>query len=291
MKIIKRLIQILIIIIILAVVLVWLGINPIAKSAVQSGASDTLGVKTTLASINVSPLRGRVLMNDLNISNPEGFLSVSLMNAGRFEIEVAPASLLSDTVEIRKFEIDGLEMNIEQKLPFSNIAKIIDNIKRSSADKPKDDAEAKKVTADLVLIKDITAHFKLLPGASEAGTVTVKVPQIELRNVSSERAGSVTGQLVSQLFPALLSSILSEAQGVVPTDFLKDLESQVLGLAQSLGKETSKLVKPIGDGLRKTVEETGLDEPLEDAGKTLEKGAKDVMEGIFGTQRKTQESE
>ena len=131
-------------------------------------------------------------------------------------------------------------------------------------------------------------NHEVLPGTGKAGTVTVKIPQIELRNVSSDRAGSVTGQLVSQLFPALLSSILSEAQGLVPTDFLKDLDSQVFDLAQSLGDEASKLVKPLGEGLQRTIEDTGLDKTAEDAGKTLEKGAegaKDALEGFFGPKK------
>ena len=287
-KIIKRVILAIVVLVILAVAIVWLAINPIAKNAVEGGASKTLGVQTSLESIKVSPLSGRVLMNDLNISNPEGFVSVSLMNAGRFEIEVAPASLFSDTVEIRKFELDGLEMHIEQKLPFSNVAKIMDNIKKSSADKEQTASDGKKVKADLILIKNVEAYFHLLPGTSKAGVVKVKVPQLELKNVSSENKGNVTSQLISQLFPALLSSILSEAQGLVPTDFLKDLDSQVLDLAQSLGDEASKLVKPLGQGVQKTIEDTGLDKTAEDAGKTLEEGAegaKDALEGLFGPKK------
>ena len=248
MKFIKRLILVIVIVIVLAVLVVWLAINPIARTAVEGGASDTLGVKTTLAGIQVSPLRGRVLMNDLKIANPEGFISTSLVDAGRFEIEVAPMSLLSDTIEIRKFEIDGLEMNIEQKLPISNIAKIIDNIKRSGGDKPKDEGEGegKKVTADLVLIKNVTAHFQLLPGASEVGKVTVTVPQIELKNVSSEKGSSVAGQLIAQLFPAVLASVVKEGQGLVPTEFLNDLNGQVADLAKSLGEGATQLAEVAG---------------------------------------------
>ena len=185
-KIIKRVILGIVVLVILALAAVWLAINPIAKRAVQSGASDTLGVETTLETISISPLSGRLLMNKLNISNPEGFVSASLMNTGRFDIEVAPASLFSDTVEIRKFELDGLEMHIEQKLPLSNISRIMDNIKKSSADKEETASDGKKVKADLILIKNVEAYFHLLPGTSKAGVVKVEVPQLELKNVSSD---------------------------------------------------------------------------------------------------------
>ena len=268
-KIISRVILGVVILVVLVVVAVWLLINPIAKSAVESGASEALGVKTSLATINVSPLRGTVVMNGLNISNPEGFSSVLLMDSGRFEVEVATASLMSDTVKVRRLELDRLEMHIEHKLPFSNVAEIMKNIKRSSGEKDANTSDSKKVEVELVSIKNVVAYFHL-----PTGIVKVPVPLIELKNVSSNKSGSVAGQLVAQLFPAILSSIIKNAQNLVPTDFLNDLDSQVLDLAGSLGEGALELIKPIGDKLK----ETGV----RDAGKNLDKGAKDVMEGIFG---------
>ena len=269
-KIISRLILSLIILVIFVVVVVWLLIDPIAKSAVQSGASAALGVKTSLKTISVRPLRGTVVMNGLTIANPEGFSSVNLMDAGRFEVEVATASLLSDTVEIRRLELDGLEVHIEQKLPFSNVAKIMKNIKSSSAEKDKDKSDGTKVEVERVLIKNVVAYFHLPSVMGKANIVKVPVPLIELKNVSSDKSGSAAGQLIAQLFPAILSSIIKNGQGLVPTKFLNDLDSQVLDLAGALGGDTSELIKSIGDSLKKT--------PVGD----VDKGAKDVMEDIFG---------
>ena len=278
-KIISRLILSLIILVIFVVVVVWLLIDPIAKSAVQSGASAALGVKTSLKTISVRPLRGTVVMNGLTIANPEGFSSVHLMDADRFEVEVATASLLSDTVEIRRLELDGLEVHIEQKLPFSNVAKIMKNIKSSSAEKDKDKSAGKKVEIELVSIKNVVAHFHLPAVMGKAKIVEVEVPLIELKNVSSDKGSSVAGQLVAQLFPAILSSIIKNGQGLVPTEFLNDLDSQVLDLAGALGGERLEQIKSIGESLKKT--------PV----KPLGKGAKDVMEGIFGGQKESQDQE
>ena len=58
MKIIKRIVLGLVILIVLAIAVVWVFINPIAKSAVESGASETLGVQTSLESIKINPLSG-----------------------------------------------------------------------------------------------------------------------------------------------------------------------------------------------------------------------------------------
>ena len=295
-KTIKRVILGIVILIVLAVVLVFVFINPIAKSAVQGGASEALGVQTSLGSIKISPLSGRVLMNELIISNPDGFISTSLVDAGKFDIQVAPASLFSDTLEIRKFEIDGLEMHIEQKMPFSNVAKILENIKKSGGDKgdsgdkeEKPKSGGKKVKADLIVIKNVVAYFHLLPGMGESGVVEVKVPQLELKNVSSQDKGGVAGQLVSQLFPAILSSVIKQGQGLVPTDFLNDLDSQVADLAKSLGEGATKLI----EGLDTTVKDVGLEKTAEDAGKAVEDVGKEagktlegIGEGLFGEKDK-----
>ena len=297
-KTIKRVILGIVILIVLAVVLVFVFINPIAKSAVEGGASEALGVQTSLGSIKISPLSGRVLMNELIISNPDGFISTSLVDAGKFDIQVAPASLFSDTLEIRKFEIDGLEMHIEQKMPFSNVAKILENIKKSGGDKgdsgdkeEKPKSGGKKVKADLIVIKNVVAYFHLLPGMGESGVVEVKVPQLELKNVSSQDKGGVAGQLVSQLFPAILSSVIKQGQGLVPTEFLNDLDSQVGDLAKSLGEGATKLI----EGLDTTIKDVGLDKTGEEAGKAVDDASKEagkaleeIGEGLFGGDKKSE---
>lgn len=288
-KTIKRVILGIVIVLVLAVVLVFVFINPIAKSAVEGGASKALGVETSLASIKVSPLSGKVLMNELIVSNPEGFVSTSLVDAGKFDIQVAPGSLLSDTVVIRKFEIDGLEMHIEQKMPFSNVAKIMENIRKSggskegSTDKPK--SRGKKVKADLIVIKNVTAHFHLPSLTGEGKVIPVPVPDLELKNVSSEGKANVAGQLVSQLFPAILASAIKNGQGLIPADFLNDLDSQVADLTKSLGEGTAKMI----EGMDTTIKDVKLDDTAGEAGKAVEdvgeeagKALEGIGEGLFG---------
>ena len=297
-KTIKRVILGLVILIVLAVVLVFVFINRIAKSAVEGGASKALGVTTSLGSIKISPISGRVLMNELLVSNPEGFFSTSLVDVGNFDIQVKPSSLLSDTLEITKFEIDGLKMNIEQQMPFSNVAKIMDNIKKSGgakSDPSSDDqakSEGKKVHADLIVIKNIEANFRLLPFGGNATVVPVKVDRLELHDVSSEGKANVAGQLVSQLFPAILASAIKNGQGLIPADFLNDLDSQVADLTKSLGEGAAKMIEGAGTvikdtGLDKTGEKAG--EAVDEAGKAVEDAGKEAgkaLEGLFGDKDK-----
>ena len=145
-------------------------------------------------------------------------------------------------------------------------------------------SDGKKVKADLILIKNVKAYFHLLPGTGK-GVVGVSVPKLELRNVSSEGKGNAASQLVSQLFPALLSSVIEQGQGMVPTDFLNDLDSQVSDLAKSLGEGATKLI----EGMDTTIKDVGLDKTGEEAGKAVDddaKGARKALEGLFGSKDK-----
>ena len=286
-KILLRLILILVILVVVVVAVGLIFINPIAKSGVEKGTTAALGVDTTVDKVSISLLNGQVVLDGLNVSNPEGFITTHLVHTGKFDIQVDPGSLFSDTVEIRKFELDGVDLHIEQKLPTSNISKIMDYIKGSSKDDAKKkDTPSKTIHADRILVKNVTAHFHLLTSKS---SLDVKVPQIVITNFTSDKPGGIAGQLASQLFPAILASVLQEAQGLVPTDFLNDLDSQVLDLAKGLGDETIKQAAQAVEKTTEILEKTEIDKPLEDAGKTVEKGLGDLTEGLFGGKKEDSE--
>ena len=122
----------------------WLSIDYIAKAGIEAGGTYALGVKTTVDSVSLGLLSGQARVNDLAIANPEGFKTPHLMQADRIDVAVKTGSLLGDTIQVDKFEIDGLDLNLEQKVGATNISALLDNIKKAGgADKKKAD-EPKK---------------------------------------------------------------------------------------------------------------------------------------------------
>ena len=286
-KILFRIILGFVLVIILAVVAVVLGIDSIAKSGVEKGASYALGVETTVDSIDVRLLDGQIVMDKLNVANPEGFTSPRLVQTGQLDVQVDLPSLMSKTVEVSKFELDGLEMHIEQKSGGSNISKIMDNLKRLSKDTDKDKEEpvsegpSKKVLVKRILIQNVVAHFKMLVGPA----LKVEVPTIELNDVSSDGPGGAAGQLTSQIFEAVLEAILKNAKGIVPADFLKGLDKDFL----ELGGQALEQVKEVTKEVEKVLEDSGVEESLKDAGKSVEEGLNKLGEGIFGSKKDSSE--
>ncbi len=289
-KIVLRIVLGFVLVMVLAVVAGFLLIDQIAKSGVEKGASYALGVETTVKSIDVRLFDGQVIMDELNISNPEGFSSPHLLQTGRVDVQVDLGSLSSETVEVSKFELDGLEMHIEQKLSGSNVSQIMDNLKRLSKDtdkdkkkdKPTSKGPSKQVIIKRILIENVVAHFHLLVGPA----LKVEVPTIELTNVSSDGSGGVAGQLTSQIFSAVLEAVLKSAKGIVPADFLEGLDKEFM----ELGTETLEQAEQI-------LEESGLEESLEDTGEAIEKGVEELGEGLeklgeglFGSEKKPTDS-
>ncbi len=278
-KIILRIVLGFVLVMVLAVVAGFLLIDQIAKSGVEKGASYALGVETTVKSIDVRLFDGQIIMDDLNISNPEGFTSPHLVHTGRVDVQVDLGSLSSETVEVSKFELDGLEMHIEQKLSGSNVSQIMDNLKRLSKDtdkdkqkdKPTSKGPSKQVIIKRILIENVVAHFHLLAGPA----LKVEVPTIELTNVSSDGSGGVAGQLTSQIFSAVLEAVLKSAKGIVPADFLEGLDKEFLELGTETLEQAGKIL-----------EESGLEESLKETGETIEKGLGELGEGLFGSEKK-----
>jgi hypothetical protein len=276
----KILLRVLLAVVILAIVagvVAWLMIDPLAKAAVENGAGYALGVETTLDDIDVGLLGGRVRMDGLKIANPEGFSDGFVMTSGRFELEISPASLLSDTVRVRKFELDGLGLNVEQRLGGSNVGKVIENVRRFESKDPDqrdpDTKGGKKVRADRLLIRNVEATFHLLPETGAVEPITVKVPTIELTDVASDEGGVVVAELVARIVPAVVAAVIEQGRGELPGDFRQGLDKKLRDLTGQMGGDVRRLV-----GKARDTAGRGVKEATSKAGEA----AKNFLEGLGG---------
>jgi len=273
----KIVVGVLVVLVIVAVV-AWLMIDAIAKAGVEKGATYALEVPTQVEKMRVSLLGGQIMMDGLKVANPQGFTTPYLMDSGRFNVVVRPGSLTSDTIEVSKFELDGLDINVEQRLTGSNVSKILDNLKRFDTGQGEGkkqetpEGEAKKVRVNTIVIKNVVAHFHLLPELSPT-PLTVKVPEIELTEVSSGDGGGVTtARLVAKVVPAILIAVAEQAKGTVPGDFLKGLDTQLAEM-KGLAAQMTQVTKQVGEQLKAVTESGG--KAAKEAGKAL----KDLLGG------------
>ncbi len=267
MKISQRTIIALTALVLVVVIAIGSMINLLVKLGVQAGTSHALGVDSTVESVNIRLAAGQLWIDGLKIANPEGFKTDHLMHTGKFELKMVPLSIFSDTIEINKFELDGLDLIIEQQIGGSNISKISDNLSRFASDSESDPAtedkeKGKKVKVDKITIRNVTAHFYLLPGLEAVGPLTVEVPVIELTEVTSDNAtGVAIVELIRRIIPAILVAVSQKAEGIIPGDLADDLRNQVGRMTDVLGEQAGKLADQASDKATKILE--GADDAIE----------------------------
>ena len=279
------------IVIALLLAVAWLSIDYIAKAGIEAGGTYALGVKTTVNSVSLGLLSGQAKISGLMIGNPEGFKTPHLMKAGRIEVAVNTGSILGDTIQVSKFEIDGLDLNMEQKsIGATNIGALLDNINKAAGSKPKDDKApkdqgGKKVKVDQIRITNVVAHVQVLPIGGNASTLDIKIPEIVLKDVTQDNAGGVAvPELMRRLVPAILAAVIEKGKGVIPDADLKRLGTDVASATKALGEGAGKLVGQIGSEAGKALE--GVGDTAKKAGEAATKGVGDGLKGLFGGDKK-----
>lgn len=259
----KKLLKLIVVLVILALIgLLVFGmmIDSIVKTGIEEVGTSATGVTTTVENVSISILGGTMLLEGLQLANPEGYETPHMMKSGKLDVGIDTGSIFADTVRLTKFELDGLDLNIESKgIGKTNVGEIMDHLNKLVGDKERDTG-SKNIVIDTIIIKNVTVNIKV---PLKDDPITVKVPELKLENVSPDSSkGLIAEEIVGKLLAKILASVLEEGGDLIPGD-LKNT------LTKDLGKLTETLTKDLEDKLK--------DGP----GKVLE-GMKDIkLPGIF----------
>ena len=240
----------------LGVILVILGIvisqlNPIVKPAVESYGPKILGVPVTLGKVDFSVLRMRFELCDLVVGNPEGYNTDNAISLGRVLVQVSPASLLTDTIEVKQILVEDPAITYEVGLGNSNIGTILDNL---SKDAPEDENEeepeepakegGKKVVIDEVKVSGgmIKLSAKILQGVA----APVPLPTITLNDIDKEKEeGTSILDATKEVLTKTLTSVVDVSKEAFNklTDFAGDA-------AKAVGEGVKDAAGAVGDGLK-----------------------------------------
>jgi hypothetical protein len=239
-----------VVLVVLTVVIAWAVLDTIVMKGIQHGGEYALGVPTQVADVKISLLKGSLEIDQMNIGNPAGFSSPHLIKSGTFSLDIKPTSVFANTVDISRFVLDGLDVNIEQGSGKNNISAMLDHVKQlgggsSGTEGSKADGGGKKIRVALVSVRNVVAHVYLqVPGAMP---LTINVPAIELMDVTGDSPDGVTiSVLMGRLMPAIMASIVKSGNGVIPQELAGILNQDLAASAAAMGGQASKLVQQIG---------------------------------------------
>jgi len=248
-------ITILVVLLIILIVVPILYIDKIAKTAIEQGSKYALGVETTLGSADVGIINGEFAMQDLKISNPDGFQSPHFLLLKQGNTKIAFSSLSEDTVVLPKLTLSGIDMHLEKKGDKSNYDVIFENLSRfKSEDKSKEEAAGKKFIIHEVLLKDIVVHVEVNLLLSGDTKIDLTIDELRLENVGSNSDGGILlSELTSVLMTRLMQEIVNRGGGLLPVDMLDEL-GQGLGLLGSIadvGNDVGiDVIEGVGDVLK-----------------------------------------
>ncbi len=260
------------------VVIVFMSIDSIAKTAIVRGSTYALGVQTTLGSADIGILSGEFTMKGLTVANPEGFESDFFLHLDEGFLAVSLGSLRQDTVEVPTLALTGIDINLEKRSGKANYKIITDNLKRfESTDSGNDGAQAdagkpgKKFVVHEIIIRDLNVKV-------DFGLTRMEIPIEEVRMTEVGSESMTTAELTDRVIKMILAAIVSNG-AQLPADLVNDLGGALAELG-SLGDMTvSETVRTVGKVL------DGLDKGSQDAGKAIG-DAIEGLGGLFGDKKK-----
>jgi uncharacterized protein involved in outer membrane biogenesis len=217
------------------VVILFLSLNRVIRSAVETYGPQATKSEVKLGSVNVSPFSGQASLSNLVVGNPQGFKAPSAFKLGGMRVALEVRSLLSDTVAIHDIVIRPPEITYELGPGGNNLAVLQKNVEAHSggrakgAKSPQAQQGGKKVIIDRLRVEQGKLHMSAVPLKGEP--VTVALSDIGLKNLGKGSQGVSLATVVEKV----LVEVNREAAKAVANVDLKGMADKARKEAEGAG--------------------------------------------------------
>ncbi len=265
----KKIVLAIVLVIVIAIAVVFLKLDEIVRRTVETQASKSLNVQTTLKSASISLLGGSVKLNGLDINAPAGFKTPQMMSLGGLGVGVKVSELRDEPIKISTIEITDPKMVIEMSGTDFNIKKFMDGLPPSDSD-TKSNAEPMKLvigtlnlTGAQVTLKPDLAALSAMPGIGKnLGALkqeyVISIPALQLDNIGTAD-GNQNGAAIKEVVSLIITQLAAKAS---QSDQLPPALRQVLSLnvndimgslKANLGAQVQGQLSKIGGDLTKNL--------------------------------------
>ena len=261
-------------VLVVAVIVGLLFLDSILKGAIEKVGSTVTKSNITIETIDLSLWKGELLLENLQVGNPEGYKTDEAFSLTKVFVSLKPSSLLSDTIQITEIQIIDPSLTFEAGLGNTNLGTILANVNRfvpstdpnKPKEKPETDTPGKKVQINHVLVTggNVRLSAKILGGAA----LPVPLPGVEINDIGKDDGDQVG---------------MVEASAII----LKEMLTGAIGAVGSVGKAAIEGGKAVIEGGKAAVEsgkaagqaavESG--KAILESGKNLGKGIKNIFGG------------
>jgi len=288
----KKLVKILLGIVVVLVVLVLavvltlpFTIGPIVKTAASVGGPKALGVPVSVGDVKLNPLAGSLTVSQFKVGNPKGYSDKEAFAVEKVEIGLSIASLLSDTIIVKKILIDAPAISYESKDGRANFDAMLANAKKSSeeekAKKPHEKKAGKKVVIEEFTLNGATLSFT--SGLTMGKALTLPLPPVTVRDIGKASGGTTFVEALTEVINAIVSGLGQAISGAAGQtgDLLKGLG----GSASDATKSAAAAAQGVTDAAKGATDTAGeAVKAAEDAAKSASDAAKattDKLKKLF----------
>jgi len=235
---------------VVAIVTLPLTIAPIVKTAASVGGPKVLGVQVSVGDVKLSPLAGTLVVSKLVVGNPKGYSEKPSFAVDKVDVELNIRSLLSDTIIVKKIQVDAPAISYETKDGTANFDAILANAKKSESEEKAKKAETKdeKKAGKKVVIELFALNGAKLSYASAitfGKSITLPLPSLTLKDIGKESGGTSPVEAVTEIVNKIVSSVGEAVSSVANKtgDLLKDAASGTTNAAKDAVGSLKKLFK------------------------------------------------
>ena len=114
MKKIRRILLVLVLLLVAVGAYVYFYLDNLVKSTVETQATNSLNLPTTLGSAHLALFGGNVSLNELQIASPKGFSAPHMLELGKLGVAVDYGQLRQDPIRIKQIALDKPKFVLEQ---------------------------------------------------------------------------------------------------------------------------------------------------------------------------------
>ncbi|MDJ0929150.1 MAG: hypothetical protein QNJ73_16045 [Gammaproteobacteria bacterium] len=188
------------------------NLDNIAKRAIETVGSDTLGTPVRVSSVAISLADASATVGGLTIANPRGFYAENAFTLDSIEIAIDVDSVGSPEIVLSKIIVNQPNLNFEQQGGTSNLQALLDNLQRGtgqSSARAETEANEMKLVIKELRVNDTQAsvvHDRL------PAPLDLELGDIVLRNIGREGAGVTATAAARQIMEPLLERAMQEGQ-------------------------------------------------------------------------------
>ncbi len=272
-----KILGIVVAVLVVLVIVLWLVLDALIVKGIQVIGSKATGTPVAVESFSSSLLAGKVTIRNLSVGNPEGYRLERALEFTKLEVELNLSSLTTDTIEVKRITIEGLQVGLEPSVTRgSNLNDILRNVeaftgaseaaakKESQAATDEKPAPAKKVVIRLVEVRD--------SGIVVANrTLSLELP-VPLPNLTMTDIGEQSS--VAAAIEVFFSELLKAVGKAVSSSGITAIDVKALG--SGLSSAAQDALSQVGSGLGAAAQ--GLGDGVSQAGEGIKGGLNTIKE-------------